>query len=156
MPFNRYLNGVIRQAHFRDDVVGNDELGASHPKHLTFLYDFATLGGGAGAIILGDENGDAQVVPAGSIITNAYISVQTAVTSGGSATVAFGIVGNTDAFKAATGKASLGTDVVLAGTNDLPITDAVPMQVALTIATADLTAGKIRVFVEYIERGYIA
>lgn len=151
MPYNRYLNGVIRQPHFQDDVVGNDELSGNHPKHLSFKYDFSVDGGTAGAIVVNGADGVALTIPENAIVTSAIIEVETAVTSGGSATVAFGILGNTDAFLGATGKASLTLDAVLAGNNDLPIKSAIASQVVFTIATADLTAGVIYLNVEYIE-----
>ena len=154
MPYNRYLNGIIRQPHFQADVVGNDELTAAHPKHLIFKYDFATDGGSQGSISLKDNNGVAQQIPAGAIITNSYIEVETAITSAGSATVAFGLLGNTDAFKAATAKGTLSANYVVAGANDLPLRTAVPIDVQATIAVADLDGGLFRIFVEYIEGGF--
>ena len=54
-------------------------------------------------------------------------------------------------FVGATAKGSLGAGVVLNTVNDLPLKSAVPSTVLATIATADLTAGKIRLYVEYIE-----
>lgn len=156
MAQNRKFQGFVETKFLADDAVTNAKVAGPATKHLTFLYDFDTDGGAIGSITLKDESGTAQSIPAGAIITNAYISVQTAVTSDGSATVAFGLVGNTDAFKAATAKATLAANYVVQGANDLPLTDAVPANVVATIATAALTAGKIRVFVEYLERGYTA
>lgn len=156
MAQNRKFQDFVETKFLADDAVSNAKMNASATKHLTFLYDFDVDGGAIGSITLKDNNGVAQQIPAGAIVTNAYISVQTAVTSSGSATVAFGILGNTDAFKAATAKGTLVQDYVVAAANDLPITDAVPMDVQATIATAALTAGKIRIFVEYLERGYVA
>lgn len=155
MAQNRKFQDFVETKYLADDSVTNAKVSPSATKHLTFLYDFSSDGGAIGSITLKDENGVAQSIPAGAIITNAYISVQTAVTSAGSATVAFGIVGNTDAFKAATAKATLAEHYVVAGANDLPLTDLVPVDVVATVATAALTAGKFRVFVEYLERGYI-
>lgn len=151
MPFNRYLNKVIRTEHLQADSVGNAQTDANQPKHLTFLYDFAALGGATGSLTLTAEDGSAQTIPDNAIITNAYAEVETAVTSGGSATVALGIIANTDAFVGATAKASLGLNVVLNTVNDLPLKPGVAAPVLATIATAALTAGKIRVYVEYIE-----
>ena len=151
MPYNRYLNKVIRTAHLQDDSVTNAKTAHGLPKFLTFLYDFAALGGAAGSLTMTAEDGTAQTIPGNAIITNAYAEVETAVTSGGSATVALGLVANTDAFVGATAKGSLGAGVVLNTANDLPLKSAVPGTVLATIATADLTAGKIRLYVEYIE-----
>lgn len=156
MAQNRKFQDFVETKYLADDAVTNAKVAGPATKHLTFLYDFASDGGAIGSITLNDENGVAQSIPAGAIITNAYISVETAVTSDGSATVAFGIVGNTDAFKAATAKGTLAGDYVVQGANDLPLTDAVPTPVVATIAVAALTAGKFRIFVEYLERGYTA
>ena len=151
MPFNRYLNKVIRTEHLQADSVGNEQTDANQPKHLTFLYDFSVLGGAAGALTMTAEDGSVQSIPGGAIITNAHAEVETAVTSGGSATVALGIIANSDAFLGATAKGSLGADVVLNTANDLPLKPGVAAPVLVTIATAALTAGKIRLYVEYIE-----
>ena len=151
MPYNRYLNKVIRTSHLQDDSVTNAKTAHGLPKFLTFLYDFDGLGGAQGSLTMTAEDGTAQTIPGNAIITNAYAEVETAVESSGSATVALGLVANTDAFVAATAKGSLGLGVVLNTANDLPLKSAVPGSVLATVATADLTAGKIRLYVEYIE-----
>jgi hypothetical protein len=53
-------------------------------------YDFATDGGAVGSITLRSAGGASlgAGVPAGSVITGGYVEVDTALTSGGSATVA--------------------------------------------------------------------
>jgi hypothetical protein len=84
-------------------------------------------------------------------VVRGHAEVETAVTSGGSATVALGIVANTDAFVGATAKGSLTLNAVLATSNDLPLKMSGDTPVLATIATAALTAGKINLFVEYYE-----
>lgn len=153
MAQNRKFQDFVETKFLADDAVSNDKMNASAPKHLTFLYDFSVDGGAIGAITLKDNDGNAQGIPANALITNAYISVEQDVTSAGSATVAFGVVANTDAFKAATAKATLVTDYVVQGANDLPLKYS--GDVIATVATAALTGGKFRIFVEYLESGYL-
>jgi len=148
---NRKFQDFVETKYLADDAVSNAKTDGNQPKHLSFKYSFATDGGAIGAITLNDESGTAQLIPQNAIITNATIEIETAVTSSGSATVAFGLLGNTDAFKAATAKASLTEDAVFAGTNDLPLKVAVPTGVLATVATAALTAGVFFINVEYIE-----
>ena len=151
MAQNRKFQDFVENKYMADDAVGNAETDGNQPKHLSFKYSFADDGGDVGAITLNDESGTAQTIPANAIVTNATIEIETAVTSGGSATVAFGLLANTDAFKAATGKASLTLDAVFAGTNDLPLKVSVDTPVIATVATAALTAGVFFINVEYIE-----
>lgn len=151
MAQNRKFQDFVETKYLADDAVSNAKTDGNQPKHLSFKYSFATDGGAVGAITLNDESGTAQLIPENAIITNATIEIETAVTSSGSATVAFGLLGNTDAFKAATGKASLTLDAVFAGTNDLPLKMGVPTPVVATVATAALTAGVFFINVEYIE-----
>ena len=79
MPYNRYLNKVIRTAHLQDDSVTNAKTAHRLPKFLTFLYDFAALGGSAGSLTMTAEDGTAQTIPGNAIITNAYAEVETAL-----------------------------------------------------------------------------
>ena len=151
LPQNRKFQDFVENKYMADDSIGNAETDGNQPKHLSFKYSFDTDGGATGAIIINSESGTPQLIPQNAIITNATIEIETAITSGGSATVAFGLLGNTDAFKAATGKASLTLDAVFAGTNELPLKVAVPTQVVATVATAALTAGVFFINVEYIE-----
>ena len=153
MAYNRYLNNVIRTAHLQADSVTNAKTDGAAPKHLEFLYDFSSLGGAISSITLTDASGNAQQIPGNSIITSFNAHVEAAVTSAGSATVAFGIVGDTDCFAGATAKASLGLNAVLGHSNGtgLPVHALAPTNVVATVATAALTAGKIKVFVSYIE-----
>ena len=115
------------------------------------LYDFATLGGAIGAVLLRDEENIALVLPNKAIITSVYIDVLTAITSGGSATIALGANTTTD-LKAATLYSSYtgivaGTPV---GTAATAVKLTADRNLTATIATAALTAGKFYVMVEYI------
>ena len=143
--------GGVATADIADDAVTNAKTDGAADKYLEAVYDFAVDGGAQATIPLNDTAGAPIVIPEKAIVINSHIEIETAVTSGGSATVAFGLVGNTDAFKSATGKASLTLDAVFAGNNDLPLKMAAATPVAVTIAVAALTAGKIRIFIKYIE-----
>lgn len=122
---------------------------------LTFEYDFAALGGAAGALTLTlPSAGGALTIPDNAIVTNAWIECITAATSGGAATIALGITGNTDCLIAATAYTDNmfdTPDTVVALTNELPLKTSAAVSVLATIAGADLTAGKFRIHVLYRE-----
>jgi len=143
--------GGVATSDIADDAITNAKTDGAADKYLEALYDFTVDGGGQGSLPLNAASGGPLLIPDKAIVINSHIEIETAVTSGGSATVAFGIQGNTDAFKAATGKASLTLDAVFAGNNDLPLKMSGDTPVNITIATADLTAGKIRIFIKYLE-----
>ena len=152
MAQNRKFQDFVETKYMANDAVTNAKTDGNQPKHLVFLYDLDELGGTVGSITLTAEDGTAQTLPGNAIVTDASIEMETAVTSSGSATVAFGIVANTDAFKAATAKASLTATALFAGNNDLPLKmGAAPVNVLATVATAALDTGKFRIYVEYIE-----
>lgn len=116
-----------------------------------FEYDFAKEGGAVGTINLRGGK-----VPVGGLVTDGKIFVETAMTSGGAATMSLGINSAVDIL-AATGKASFSLAALL---------DVVPIRTAATsirvittaklvygtVATAALTAGKFRVMLE----GYLS
>lgn len=116
-------------------------------KHvMSWEYDYAKHGGAVGDIALTPK------LPIGAIVTSGMIHVPTAVTSDGSATVALKLKTSEDVL-AATAKASLTLNALL---------DPVPVHTAatavrttaltgltVTVAVAALTAGKIRVHLEY-------
>jgi hypothetical protein len=108
-----------------------------------FVYDFAKHGGVAGDITVGPK-----LLPTGAIILDGLIHVVTAFTSDGSATVAIKAVG-TDDIMEATAIASLSLnamlDIVPVGTAATVIRCTAATQLTFTIATADLTAGKMAV-----------
>lgn len=135
-----------------ENFVENKYLGDDQPKHLVFLYDFATLGGAQGAITMTNADGKALTIPDNAIITNVIYEELTPFTSGGAATVALGITGNTDAFIAATAynNAAFTADVSTKN-NEVPLKLDGAKSVLATVAAADLTAGKFKLYVEYIE-----
>lgn len=110
-----------------------------------FLYDFAVQGGSTGAIDLGD-------LPLGAVVVNAVGVVETACTSGGSATVILGTTDDDNGFVASVAVAALTANSTHGNSvaANQPITnDAASRDVVMTIGTAALTAGKIRWVVEY-------
>lgn len=119
-------------------------------------YDFAVDGGAVGTIVLrsapGDSNGNE--IPAGSVILGGYIEVDTALTSGGAATVAVTAESAGDLQTAAavsgdpwssTGRKDITPDM----TGSATIKTTARRSIAITVAAAALTAGKFRVVVFY-------
>ena len=130
-----------------------------------YVYDFAEDGGVKDvAIVLSDKDGF-DPLPIGAITKGVTADVQTAVTSGGAATVAWGNNDDADGYSGTTiAKATLVADFIANGwdnaaaliwddTNDHAIypkvLDAADGAFELLISTADLTAGKIVFMVEY-------
>ena len=105
---------AVGAAELINDSVGNAALAAEALKFAKFTYDFSSDGGAVSSITLG-------TLPDKAIVVRGHAEVETAVTSAGSATVALGIVANTDAFVGATAKGSLTLNAVLATSNDLPL-----------------------------------
>lgn len=119
-----------------------------------YIYDFAVSGGAQGALDLNLGNR----LPAGALVKNVYAKVLTAFTSGGAATVAWGDGTDPDGYSGAAkamaamtaadahdGKADSGA--LVAGLHRV-VTEATDGKVELTIAVADLTAGKLQLLVE--------
>ena len=116
-----------------------------------FSYDFGSEGGAVGAITLKGEDNNAEVIPAGAVITRAWTSARTAMTSGGAAPVALGYTGGAANIKAATAFNDATFVGVDAHTAAIPAAvGAADVSVLATVATAALTAGAFDVFVEYI------
>lgn len=135
------------------DFVGNDRTDATMQKHAVFLYDFTVQGGDIGAVTLTDIYGNAATLPASAVITKVTYDNQGAPASIGSATIALGVTGNTDAFKAATAfdNAAYTADATHMH-NEIPLKVGVAaVSVLATIAVAALIAGKFRIIVEYTE-----
>lgn len=111
-------------------------------EEMEFVYDFAKDGGATGAL-------DVVKVKDACVLRNAYYKVNTACTSGGSATVSLGKSGDAAGIVAATAVASLTAGAVIdsasIGTGYKLAADDV---VQLSIGTAALTAGKITVVIE--------
>jgi hypothetical protein len=115
-------------------------------------YDFSVNGGAVGAITL---TGD--TIPAGALVIDAFLIVDTIVTSGGAATVSLGVEGAADLRAAATlatapalnAAAALKFTAFTGASNPIVTTQA--RSIVATVATAALTAGVFRVVVEYME-----
>lgn len=108
------------------------------------FYDFAVDGGAVGTLALrGDK------IPTGALVTSTKIFVDTAVTSGGAATLGLGwsATGDVQAATVVSGApwSTTGSKANVAGTavGDGTALDAV-------IAVAALTAGKFEVYTEYL------
>lgn len=108
------------------------------------VYDFSVDGGAVGALDL--FTADADVV-----LKSIHIIVKTTCTSGGSATVIFGVTGTTNAFVDTTAGAvaNLTANAVLPASAIAPRRLASGAAVLMTIGTAALTAGKIEVVLSY-------
>ena len=128
-----------------------------------FTYDFAVHTGAVGTYSLGTD--DTELLPAKAIVDGAqsFIQVETALTSSGSPTVEVGLdVGSTSGAYLAddtnffTGATAFGAtpfnavgDVVKGAANVGQLLTA--SKVTFTINTAALTAGKVNIYVAYIE-----
>lgn len=119
-------------------------------KYARGLYDFATDGGAMGDITL---RGDS--IPSGAIITDALLHIDTALTSGGAATVAIKTEGaadinNADAVSGAPWSTTGAKRADFTATT-APIKTTAARNIVATVATAALTAGKFSAVVEYVE-----
>jgi hypothetical protein len=107
-------------------------------------YDFAMDGGVVGDIVL-----RGSVLPAGAVITNGYMDVETAVASGGAATLALKLVTAADLMPAME-KGNFPVNALF----DLGLGGIGPIESyktpTLTVGTAALTAGKFTLALEYI------
>lgn len=117
------------------------------------LYDFAVDGGAVGDIAL---RGDA-IIPSGAVIIDSLIHVDTALTSGGAATVAIKSEGAAD-INAADAISGAPWSTTGAKRGDLtattaPVKTTAARTLTATVATAALTAGKFTVIVTYLELG---
>lgn len=129
--------------------------GTSRLKEAWGEYDFAVDGGAVSTITLRGGGSLGGALPNGAIITGGFIEVDTVLTSGGAATVAVNSEGAGDILAAAaisgapwssTGRKS----IIPAGTGVTSVkTTTGTRSLAISIATAALTAGKFRVVVFY-------
>lgn len=114
------------------------------------FYDFAVDGGAVGDIVL---RGDS--VPSGAVIVDALIQVDTALTSGGAATVAIKTEGAADinAAAAVSGApwSATGAKRATFTATTAPVKTTARRTPTATVATAALTAGKFTVIVWYVE-----
>jgi hypothetical protein len=115
-------------------------------------YSFAADGGAISTITPSINS----TIPANAIIVGVILNPTTALTSGGSATIAVGTSAgsSTTALKGATAVASYTLDAVMAGVPVFTAASAVKLSAAgsitITVATAALTAGVMEVFVFYV------
>lgn len=116
------------------------------------IYNFTT-DGGAIATITPVLN---ATIPANAIIFGSILNSTTALTSGGSATIAVGTTAgsSSSSLKGATAYTSFTTDALVAGVPVFTVGSSVKMsaagQISVTIATATITAGVLEVFVFYV------
>jgi len=111
-----------------------------------FVYDFTKDGGATGAL-------DICTFADAAVIVAAWATVKTTATSGGSATVKWGITGDDDRFcdttQGAVANLTAAATIVPPAVEGTPNVIATPVKVAagdkalMTIGTAALTAGKI-------------
>ena len=115
---------------------------------VSYEYDFARDGGAISDITLSSD-----ILPDDAIVLDGVIHVKTAVTSGGSATIALKVNSSEDIL-AATAIASFSAgallDVVADGTATNMILTAAKKNLTMTVATAALTAGRFVVHLRYV------
>lgn len=114
----------------------------AHRKTALFVYDFAVNAGAIGTLVL-----DPDTIPVGWYVTRINATVETALTSGGPATVALGANANGDLLAAA----AFTTYAINTSVNTNPAVSpkqTVASGLRFTIAGAALTAGKVKFFVE--------
>lgn len=118
---------------------------------LKAVYDYSKVGGASGTRKLKDAAGGDAVLPKGAVVRQVLVDTVSALTSGGSATVAIGVNSTTD-LKGALAYGSY-TGIlagVPVGTAATAVKVTATSAVTATIAVAPLTAGKINVFIEYL------
>lgn len=117
----------------------------AHPKLMTAhaRYDFAVDGGAVSTIVPSNS----AIIPDNAIITNVFHSTTTALTSGGSATLAITAGGVTLNAAVAFDNADYADESVIANAVNDKTTSATGIQ--FVIATAALTAGVVDVYVQY-------
>lgn len=123
----------------RDEAV----LNAGGIRCESVLLDYSQDGGAVGTFSFG------RLLPAGAVITNIFSDEITALTSGGSATLQLkaGSTNLTDALAFDTGFS--GTQSQALASSATAIKLSAESELKLAVATAALTAGKVRFFVEY-------
>jgi hypothetical protein len=125
---------------------------ATEVKVVRGRYDFAVDGGAVGDI---DLTLDAQI-PANAIVLGGFVEVDTAPTSGGSATVAVKVEGAADIVAAAAiGGAPWSTtgrkSVIPVFTGATTVKTTTARKIQATVATAALTAGVFDVVLFFIQ-----
>ena len=117
----------------------------AHPKLITAhaKYDFAVDAGGTGTIVPDNS----AIIPDNAVITNVFHSTTTALTSGGSATLALTTGGVTLNAAVDFDNADYADESVIANAFNDKTTSSTGIQ--FVIATAALTAGVVDVYVQY-------
>lgn len=130
------------------------------PLDFVYEYDFSVSGGAATDIVL--VNKGINALEAGLVITDMFIKVETALTSGGSATVTAGDAGDRDGYfvdffadasaNAVINRGDRAGALIWDDTNDHPIyyriasaANAIP---SISVGTAALTAGKFKLYIQ--------
>ena len=152
MAQNRKFQDFVENKYMADDAIGNSETDKNQSKMLVFDFDGSSLD--VGAVTLTAADGvTAQTIPANAILKSWFIDVTDAFTSAGSATLALGITGTADALVGATAfnnaalvAATAGWEFASKGAK----TDGAKSVIA-TIGTAALTAGRFKLYIEYVE-----
>ncbi len=138
------------EALFSYTVVAGGVVGLASLNTVKATYDFTVDGGAQGVItpVL------TALIKSGSIIVACTVHVLVALTSGGSATIAIGTTAGSAAnsLKTATAVASYSLAAVLNGTATFaaPVLMTADGSIDITVATADLTAGKMDIIVTYL------
>lgn len=120
------------------------------------VYSFAVQGGAVGNILFPDDQGNAITLPFGALVKRSYTFVNTAVTSGGAATVAISTGQTAADLLAATAKTSFTLNALVDGiptgtmATAVLITTAAGVNPYITVAVAALTAGILEIFIEYV------
>jgi hypothetical protein len=112
-----------------------------------YEYDFARDGGATGVFRL-DLEANKSALPVGAVLKEANVVVQTAL-AGAGASAKLGSVASDALYKANAAIASWGLGLTSYSTPVL-VDAANKGQVALTVSGAPLTAGKIKVLLEYV------
>jgi len=121
----------------------------ANPKLMTAraTYDFSVDGGAVSTIVPSNS----AIVPDNAVITNVYHVTTTALTSGGSATLALTAGGITLNAAVAFDNADYADEAVILNEVNDKTTSSTGIQ--FVIATAALTAGVVDVYVEYYLMG---
>ena len=152
MAQNRKFQDFVENKYMADDAIGNSETDKLQSKMLVFDFDGSSLGQGAVTLVASDGVSP-QTIPAGAILKSWFIDVTQPLASAGSATLALGITGTADALIAATAFNNAALVAATAGwefASKNAKTDAAKSVIA-TIGTADLTEGRFKLYIEYVE-----
>ena len=114
----------------------------------TFTYDFAVHGGDIGAIIVGPNR-----IPAGSIILDGIVWVETAPVGSGASVAISALTANDLLTATAITSLTINTfhDIVPVCTAATVLRTTAAIGCTFTISAAALTAGKIHVAIRYVD-----